>query len=57
MYYLCQSPAIQSGLHGLDLFTDAHAETLVLDNLMSAISSVLVRYGLQVVYNFNGGGL
>jgi hypothetical protein len=42
---------------GLTYFTDAHDETLVLDNLMSAISSVLVRYGLQVVYNFNGGGL
>jgi hypothetical protein len=42
---------------GLTYFTDAQDETLVLDNLMSAISSVLVRHGLQTVYGFNGGDL
>ena len=41
----------------LSYFTVVHAGTLVLDNLMSAISPALVRHGLQAVYNFNGSGL
>jgi hypothetical protein len=42
---------------GLTYFTDAHAETLVLDDLMSVISLALVRHGLQPVYSFSGVGL
>ncbi len=41
----------------LTYFTDARAEPLVLDNLMSAYSPALVRHGLQPVYSFNGIGL
>ncbi len=41
----------------LTYFTDAHAEQLVLDDLMSAISSVLVHHGLQTVCGFNGSGI
>jgi predicted transglutaminase-like cysteine proteinase len=32
----------------LTYFTDAYAETLVLDNLISAIGPGLVRHGLQI---------
>jgi predicted transglutaminase-like cysteine proteinase len=41
----------------LTYFTDAYADSLVLDNLMSAISPALVRHGLQPVYGFNRGDL
>lgn len=41
----------------LTYFTDTHAEPLVLDNLMSAISPATVRHDLQPVYSFNGSGL
>ena len=48
---------IQLACMVLSYFTDAHAKTLVLDNLMSAISAVLVRHDLQTVYRFTGIGL
>lgn len=41
----------------LSYFTDAHAETLVLDKLMSVIGPALVRHDLQPIYSSNGSGL